>query len=303
MSGLVDLFRQEAGRLAPTQVRAFALQLAAAETAAAVLFYGSALRTGDLAGVLDFYVLTAPQAGARPTGRAWLWPDIRFAAVPSDQGELHAKVAILPLATFRRAARGGALDTTVWTRFVQPSALAFARDAAAEAQVVEALADAARTAARFAAVLGPSSGAPVEFWSALFRQTYAAELRVEPPGRERQVLGPFAARYDALLPLAWAEAGVPFDREGAALAPRLSPEMRRRTLAAWRLRRAFGKPLNAARLAKAALRTPGAARYAAGKLARHRGVALEVTPWRERHPLLAGLGVLWRLRRRQPEAR
>ena len=285
---------------------AFARHLAAEADAVAVLFYGSAWRTGDLGGVLDFYVLT--QAPRRSGLRGWverrLWPEIGFAAFATGEGELHAKVATLPLATFARAARGRSLDTTVWTRFVQPSALVFARDEAARAQVVVALADAARTAAGFAAVLGPAAGAPRDYWSALFRQTYAAEWRFEPPGRERQVLDAAPDRYDALLTLAWSVADMPFTWDGPRLSPHPPAGTRRRLRRAWRLRRAFGKPLNAARLAKAAFTAPGAARYAAGKLSRHTHLSVQVTPWRERHPLLAGLGVLWRLRRRpQPDAR
>jgi len=47
----------------------------------------------------------------------------------------------------------------------------------------------------------------------------------------------------------------------------------------------------------------GAARYAAWKIERHTGVAVEVTPFRERHPLLAAPGVLWRIWRGRSPAR
>jgi hypothetical protein len=66
-------------------------------------------------------------------------------------------------------------------------------------------------------------------------------------------------------------------------------------LRAWRLRRAMGRPLNIARLAKASFTFDGAARYAAWKIERHTGLAVPVTPWRERHPILAAPGVLWLL--------
>ena len=52
---------------------------------------------------------------------------------------------------------------------------------------------------------------------------------------------------------------------------------------------------------KAAFTFQGAARYAAWKIERHTGVPIEVTPWRERHPILAAPGVLlkvWKSRRR-----
>ena len=39
----------------------------------------------------------------------------------------------------------------------------------------------------------------------------------------------------------------------------------------------------------------GAARYAAWKIERHTGVPVALTPWREKHPVLAAPGVLWRV--------
>ena len=53
----------------------------------------------------------------------------------------------------------------------------------------------------------------------------------------------------------------------------------------------FDKPLNVLRLLKASSTFEGAARYAAWKIERHTGVAVDVTPWRERHPVLAAPGV------------
>lgn len=301
MTPLAALFAQEAATPVPPEVARFADRLATAVPggAAAVLFYGSGLRDRALGGVLDFYVLTAAphRAGVRGRIEAWLWPEIAFERMAlADGRELHAKVAVLPLAVFAHAASGRGIDTTVWTRFVQPSRLVHARDPAARAAVLEALAAAASTAARFAAVLGPREGVPREYWEALFRATYASELRVEPPGRERQVLDAAPERYAALLPQAWAAAGVPFSHGGdGRLSPRPAPRDARRWRRAWRLRRGLGRPLNALRLLKAAATVAGAARYAAGKLERHTGLVVEATPWRERHPVLAGAAVLWRL--------
>lgn len=306
MTPLQAAFAREAAADVPAAVRALAQDLAARTQAQAVLYYGSTLRTGDLSGVLDLYVLTGRphRTGLRGWVETWLWPEIGFVRFASPDGPvLHAKVATLPLAVFRRAAEGRTLDTTVWTRFVQPCALVWARDGAARARVVEALAASAVTAGRVAAVLGPQRGPADAYWAALFRATYAAELRVEPPGRERQVLAVDPARYADLLPLCWDAAGIPWTRDGEGLSPRPAAAERAGLERAWRLRRRLGKPLNALRLVKAALTTAGAARYVAGKLARHTALEVELTPWRERHPLLAGLAVAWRLRRRQAEAR
>jgi hypothetical protein len=103
------------------------------------------------------------------------------------------------------------------------------------------------------------------------------------------------------LPLAWQAAAIGFARNGEELAPRLTVAERRRLMARWRLHGLSGKPLNAARLMKAAFTFEGAARYAAWKVERHTGVKLPVTPFAERHPILAAPGAalrLWRERKR-----
>jgi hypothetical protein len=269
-------------------VTEFARELGLAAGARAVLFYGSNLRTGSLDGVLDFYVLLP---GARETG---LWPRVSYRERLHDGITLRAKIATLALATFAEAARGDTIDTTIWARFVQPSALAWTSDGTAAAEVTTALAAAACTAARLAAVVGPERGREEDYWRALFRATYRAELRFEQPGREDTILAGNRAHFAGLLPLALAEAAIPFEQNGATLVPSLGPAERERILAWWRTRRGLGKALNLARLARATATFDGAARYAAWKIERHTGVAIELTPWRERHPLLAAPGVAWR---------
>lgn len=265
----------------------------------AVLFYGSVLRTGDLGGVLDFYVLTAEPRGTRLRRLAarWLWPDVSFHEIAVGGRALRAKVATMPLDTFARACSGELLDTTIWARFVQPTALVRAEDRMVRERVIGAVAHASVTAARFAAVLGPVSASARDYWAALFRQTYRAELRVEPPGRERAILDGAPARYTALLPLAWEADGIVFGQDGDALEPHIAPVLRRRVTTAWRRRARAGKPLNVARLVKAAFTFEGAARYGLWKVERHTGVALPLTPFRERHPVLAAPAVFWRVMR------
>lgn len=270
-------------------VAAFAERLGTEAGARAVLFYGSNLRTGSLEGVLDFYVLLP---GGRETG---IWPRVSYREWQHAGETLRAKVATMSLATFAAAAGGELLDTTIWARFVQPSALAWSRDGASGSEVIAATAAAACTAARLAAAVGPPSGSEADHWRALFRATYRAELRVEPAGREESILAANRAHFDGLLPLALANAGIPFAGDGGAIAPQLDAAERQRILRWWRRRRLFGKPLNVARLLRATATFDGAARYAAWKVERHTGVAVEVTPWREKHPVLAAPGVLWRV--------
>jgi hypothetical protein len=267
----------------------FAARLADAAGAKAVLFYGSNLRTGLLEGVLDFYVLLPGPA------ESGIWPRVSYHEWLREGVTLRAKVATMTLAKFRAAAVGDLLDTTIWARFTQPAALAWSRDAAAAGEVRSAVAAACTTAARLAAVLGPSSGPAEAFWTALFRATYRAEFRVEAPGRERDILAVNAAHFDGLLPLALEAGGIDFGRSGDTLAPQITADRRSEVKRWWARRRRFGKPLNLLRLFKATTTFEGAARYAAWKIERHTGVAFKVTPWRERHPLLAAPGVLWQI--------
>jgi hypothetical protein len=304
---VVSLTRDELLAPAPPHAVDYAARLVELfDGPVAVLFYGSILRTGDLDGVMDFYVLTVgPRSGLRGLASRVLWPDVSYHEIEVGGRMLRAKVATMTLAQFQKAVMGRGADTTIWTRFVQPAALVWTADPAIAPAVIDAVAEAARTAARFAAALGPEAGPPEAYWSALFQQTYAAEFRVEKGGRERSILAFEPERYERLLIACWREEGLldiaPVD---GAVQPDLPPEERRRIKAAWVLRRRLGRPLNYARLIKAAFTFDGAARYAAWKIERHTGLSVPLTPWRERHPVLAAPGVLWRLwRTRQSQDR
>ncbi len=263
------------------EVQAFAAKLATQADARAVLFYGSNLRSGSLEGVLDFYVLTW---GPREKG---LWPRVGYHELEMDGEVLRAKVAEMRLSTFAHAASGQHLDTTIWARFVQPCALAWTVDEPARDAVVSAVRAAVITASRFAAALGPDKGTERDYWGALFRATYKAELRVEKSGREQQILEVGAGHFDGLMRDAWAAGGIPFSVEGGVLSPNLTERGRRRILQRWSRRRRLGKPLNVLRLLRAATTFEGGARYLAWKVERHTGIAVPLTPFREKHPLIS----------------
>ncbi len=275
-------------------VSAFAARLAGESGALAALFYGSNLRTGELDGVFDYYLLMPgpPERG--------LWPRVSFHEWSRDGVQLRAKVATMTLARFAEAAAGNLLDTTIWARFVQPCALIWSRDDAVRDTVAASLGAASTVAARLAVGCGPASGTEAEYWTALFEATYAAEFRLETTSRARSIIELNKAHFDGLLPLTLDAAGIGYAVQGNCIAPAMSRHARRTTLRWWRWRRLAGKPLNLLRLARAASTFEGAARYAAWKIERHTGVSIAVTPWREKHPLLAAPGVMlsvWRARR------
>ena len=289
----------ELASVAPEAVVRLAASLADPARDAAILYYGSTLRTGDLSGILDFYRLTARphRKGVRGLVERFLWPEVSYHEVEIDGVLLRAKVATLPLAKFRRAAEGRTLDTTIWARFVQPTQRVWSADVGAARAAAGACSAAVVTAARYAAAMGPARGLAGAYWAALFRRTYAAEFRVEAVERADTVISAGVQRYTELLPLAWREGGVAFDRQGDVFCPE------KRGLPGWTLVSLAGKPLNIARLAKAAFTFDGAARYAAWKIERHTGVVIEVTPFAERYPLLAAPRAWLQLRRGQNKRR
>lgn len=268
------------------------------DTVAAVLFYGAGLRVeSDPSAILDLYVLVDDERAffrrALPAAACRvLPPNVLF--LPSNApGNAGFKVAVMSRRAFRARMSLASRDTTLWARFCQPARLAWARDPAARAWAEEACAAAAAAALAWAARLGPERGEALDYWRALFRATYAAELRVEGGGRADAIVGWAAERYAALL-----AASDEFAAEGGAFRRLAGPAEVARARAAWARRRRWGKGLNAARLVKAAFTFTGGGDYIAAKLARHAGQPVELGPWQRRHPLLAAPFVLASLRRR-----
>lgn len=296
---LYAVIEAELASPAPKAVLELAETLADPTRDAAILYYGSTLRTGDLSGILDFYRLTLEphRTGARGMVERFLWPEVSYHEVEIDGECLRAKVATLTLSQFHRASQGQTLDTTIWARFVQPTQRVWCADREAATAAALACSAAVTTAARYAAALGPERGVAADYWSALFRKTYAAEFRVEAVSRADTVMAADADRYTALLPLAWQAAQIGFDDRQGVLTPR------KLGLPGWWLVNLVGKPLNIARLAKAAFTFEGAARYAAWKIQRHTGIEIPVSAFAERYPLLAAPGAWWRFSRRQAKAR
>lgn len=304
-STLANLIRTEWETPVPAPAAAMVAALVAhgGDNVAAVLFYGSNLRSGEVEGVLDFYVLLdrlAPWRDSRALAAAtWLLPpSVEYWEIPWQGHTLRAKVAVMGIDQFTSGTRFDRLDTTIWARFTQPVLLAYARDAQAQAGALDAVTQAVISAARWAALLGPQSGVARDYWEALFKATYSAELRVEKASRGVSIVDHAADRYTALLQPAWAAAAIGHEcRADGQYRPLLSAADRGRAGAAWGWRRRFGKLLNIARLVKAAFTFTGGVDYLLWKLHRHSGVRLALTPWQRRHPILSAPGILWKLRR------
>ncbi|MCR0981092.1 hypothetical protein [Roseomonas populi] len=261
------------------------------EAVEAVIFYGSCRRSGDATGLLDLYVLTTSDRafngpGAAAFFNAALPPNVLHWRLDGPDGPLRAKVAVMTLHAFEGRMRPDATDTTLWARFCQPATLVHARDTEARRRVEAAVARAVEIAVTWALRLGAPTEPPAALWRHLFAKTYGAELRAERGNRPESIVATAPAWFDAILPAALARLPArPAADGGRAWARR------------WARRRAAGKALNVARLVKAAFTFNGGPDYLADKVARHSGVAFELTPWQRRHPILAAPLLLWRLRR------
>ncbi len=274
------------------------------EHALAVLFYGSCLRTGDGAGLMDFYVLTdgAEGYGSGAVSRfahTLVPPLVRYAKNEFDGKPIHAKVAVITLERFAELAQHKAFDISIWARFAQPTALVFARDKTVQARVHNAIRKAIITGINWAVYFGPDEGTAGAFWCALFRATYAAELRIENQSRADQIIALAPQRYDELFLPALAAAGYSPKSTGQNTF-RLSDRNKRRLALKlkWLGCQITSKTVNLLRIFKGAVTFEGRADYVAWKLERQTGVTLELTPWQRDHPLLASPQILFQMWRK-----
>lgn len=301
MTALHDLVAAELEAPVAEEVRAFAADVAARYPGStqAVLFYGSCLWSRQLDGLmLDFYLLVDDYAHAYD--KRWLAaanrlipPNVFYA----ERGNLRAKYAVLTLDDFARLASGATRNVSVWARFAQPSALVWVRDARARAKSIEAVANAAPALLAAARPMLGDRLSVRDLWTQAFALTYDAELRSEKAGRGVTLYDTAPDRYRAITAPALAAAGLAARLTGDAV-EFIGPADRAAGEQAWSRRRLEGKLLSAVRLIKASLTFDGGIDYLAWKITRHSGVAIDITPWQRRHPVLAGLLLLPQLKRK-----
>ncbi len=283
---------------------------------AAILYYGSCLRTGRVAdSVLDFYVLVDSYRAAYRSlplavSNAVLPPNVFYAELPAGAGKtVRTKYAIMTVADFARAASSKSLHAIVWSRFSQPSVLVYARDRRAAAAAERASVNALLTmVAHMLAFLPAQSGRALEFsaedlWQSGFRETYRGEFRTERAATIRGVYEAAKGRYDALTDHAlrvlerkgWLKLSSAGERYRVVM-----PRSRRMSvLARWRVRRPLTKALQFPRLIKAAITFGDWVPYALFKVQRHTGIRIELTERQLRHPFIWGWPILFRLLREQ----
>jgi hypothetical protein len=281
MSELRALVAEELSLPVDPRVAAMAKAIAAkyGEASRAVLFYGSCLRQKQLDGLmLDFYLIVSDYRAAY--GRSWLAAANKL--IPPNVfyfecDGLAAKYAVLSEADFRRLNGPETSNVSVWARFAQPSRIAWAADAKAREQALDAVSRAAPT---LLAAAGRVAGEePLDWWRRAFALTYSAELRAERQGRGTSVVDVERERYERFSEAAIAQ--VPKSVRGSG----------------WVRRRAQGKALSVLRLAKASATFAGGPDYIVWKINRHAGTDFALKPWQRRWPLLGAITLLPRLLR------
>lgn len=294
---------EELTSIVPDEVKQFAEAIAdrLKHRPLGILFYGSVLREVDPDGILDFYVITDRPSSLNENPLATLAnhvlpPNVYYMEHVIGGQLLRAKVAFLSQRQFQKRSTIFSLDTTIWARFCQPVRMVWVRDNGSADHILQAIRQCVITASCWAALLGPEEGMPIDYWHNLFAHTYAVELRVEKKGRSHHLLQGREERYIAVLESAWHHVSLSYGIEKGGLSPLLTTSARMKAEKNWQKIQAVGRPLNLARLVKAAFTFKDGVSYLLWKIQRHTGETIYVSLFEKKHPILTLPLFLWRAR-------
>ncbi len=272
---------------------------------AGVIFYGSCLRSGEpRAGVVDLYVVVDRYAAVYDSALlCWLNtllpPNVFYhESADADGATLRAKCAVLSLQDLELGTAQW-FHSYLWGRFAQPVRLVYVRDELTRGRIERALARAVVTLLERTLPCLPERFNSAECWQRALALSYAAELRPESPQRAADLV--YHDLSDYRRRIAATVAGLPgmaAVNEGDWYINRMSSGQGYFSSNwSWSVRRGQGRILTVLRLMKSAFTFENGVDYIAWKLERHTGVALELTDYQRRYPLLFGWRVLWRLLR------
>ena len=286
---LIDYLSADAQRDAPAALACLtdALQERFGPALSAILFYGSCMRTGDYRdAVVDLHVIIDDYAAYDSRLLALLnrvlAPNVFYLAVNHEGEEIRAKYNVFARRHLARLVSPGRLAVFSWARLAQRSAVLYARDARAEAEVQALRARAVRTFATAAAPLCGDPSAGPDFWVQALKLTFGAELRAESTDRAQLVVDQDADYFREI---------------SRHLAMPAAGEGRRRARLLWWLRAAVGKTGSVLRLCKGWYTFSGGLEYLVWKLERHAGRPIELPERVRQRPLLHIWGFAWRLYR------
>lgn len=275
---------------------------------AAVLFYGSCLRSGDLFdGIVDLYLVvddyrTFYDNKMQAIANRLLAPNVFYLEIPVAEHTLCTKYAVISTADFRRGVSWRWFHSYVWARFAQPTAIAWCRDDTSRQMVVAAQATAVRTFLNRVLPRLPAAGSVQDIWQRGLRMTFAAELRSEKAERPTELVVAAVDYYSAATRLAATSLSYKLLIKGKGAdalyeceAPRISRISAR---FAWPARQVQGKLLSILRLVKALFTFDNGLDYIAWKLQRHSGQEVEIPDRVRRRPLVFIWGFCWQLYRR-----
>lgn len=305
MDRVKNFILEEWDREVPEAVSTAAKDIAAryGNAVAGVIFYGSCLRTGEIEDkILDFYVIVDDYFAAydKPwlaRANAILPPNVFYHEMQVGDLTVRSKYAVLSLSDLLFRASESCLNVSVWARFCQPCMLLEARSAGSKDVIAEAVAQSVITMMQAIIDLKPWLRESRDLWVEAFTATYAAELRSERGGKGFEIYLLDQDRYDRLTPIALTEMGINNHNQRA---PTRQPGRLENAgpKITWWARRVNGKAVSFFRLVKASMTFDGGIDYLAWKIRRHSGVEIEVTDWMRRHPILAGVTLFWKLRRK-----
>lgn len=294
MQSLQQLVAAELREPVQQKIAHFAHFIAAqyGDSARAVLFYGSCLRSEQLEGeMLDFYLIVSDYDSAYD--KQWMakWnrrlpPNV----FPFEYEGLMAKVAVLSEADFHKLNRAGASTVSVWARFSQPCRMVWFADEDAQRKIALAVAGAAPTLLNAALAHMDRDIPLLDLWELGYALTYGAELRAERESRPASVISFDPARYEKLGRAALHHTAIANHIRGGRVILKEDPENRvEQEQNRWPGLRRRGKLLTLARLAKATFTYAGGIDYIAWKVRRHSGEEITVRDWHRKHPILAAV--------------
>ena len=300
---LIDERAAECARVVPDGFHVFvgALQSRFGDSLQGVLLYGSCLHSYELKNsVVDLYALVNDYGQAYEgkfyrTLNKFVPPNVFYKELEFEGNILRCKYGVISLEDFDKGATSW-FHSYIWGRFSQPVRLLYARDESVKHRIHETLASATLTFLRASVpALGRSNVDAETIWTRGLALSYEAELRPENKNRARQLTHLNMGDYNRLTGFAAKVIdeleALPKDRYTC----NVSEKSCRRALRKWRLRTWLGTVLSVLRLSKAVFTFKDCVDYAAWKIERHTGIQIEVTPRLQRHPILFGWKVLWKL--------
>lgn len=300
--GLALLVKNELTTPVDHSIKEFVRHIVGHNKVQAVIFYGSGLwgkPSNDT--IYDFYVITQrhqdwSSSKLAQLANSFLPPNVEYHECQIDGIMLRAKVTIMSMRQIWQRTLFSSWDTTIWARFSQPIRLVYCADERAQKAINLCVMRACFTSALWAGLLGQDGMGLKDIVANLYQKTYRAELRVEKKGRSSSIIDVNPSRYVDVLCLSWAMMMRKKRYMGPFWPNNLIDERQKHLMQRrWQQISCVGGLLNFLRLVKATYTFRNGARYILWKIARHTGITFELTPFREKHPILASLPILFYL--------